>query len=311
MPDLPSAARAVMLRQEGVAARRQLLLRGMDAPSVDRARAAGRLRDLHPGYGIYSMVPTPFLTDDAFLIAAMLATGSRGLASHQTAAYRWGLIPAPPSSIHLATRMDLVPPDGVVVHRTVLRTTDVGRLGRFRTTTVERTLLDLAAGYDLAPLVAALEQAEFLHRRRPEHILAVLRRGHPGSARLREALDRHVPGYGQARSRLERRFRRLLIAHGIRLPDRNRRVGPWTVDCLWADLLVVVELDGGQHDFPGQGGVDARRDLWLRRHGYIVRRYTYKQVFGPDCDLVVADLLAAFAEAGDAQRRAASEVGAA
>jgi hypothetical protein len=33
-------------------------------------------------------------------------------------------------------------------------------------------------------------------------------------------------------SRLERRFRELLIRHGIELPERNQEVGPWTVDCL-------------------------------------------------------------------------------
>ncbi len=169
--------------------------------------------------------------------------------------------------------------------------------GRFRITTVERTLLDLAVRFDMGPLMRALREAEYHHRRRPADILAVLRRGHPGSAKLRRAVELHVPGYGAMRSRLERRFRGLLVEHGIPLPTRNHRLGPWTADCVWLSLKVVVELDGAQHTLPHQAAVDAERDLWLRRNGYIVRRYTWKQVTGPRSREVVADLLDAFAEA--------------
>ncbi len=55
------------------------------------------------------MIPAEMLAPDALLIAAMLATGARGILSHQTAAHRWGIIPAP-HQIHLATRMELIPP---------------------------------------------------------------------------------------------------------------------------------------------------------------------------------------------------------
>ncbi|MTD46138.1 DUF559 domain-containing protein [Conexibacter sp. W3-3-2] len=100
------------------------------------------------------------------------------------------------------------------------------------------------------------------------------------------------PRVGEMRSRLERRFRSLLVRHGIPLPRRNVTLGPWIVDCLWPELGVVVELDGRQHARPGQAAVDARRDLWLRANGYVVLRYTWQQVT-EDSDAVVADLLAA------------------
>lgn len=177
-----------------------------------------------------------------------------------------------------------------------LRPTDVTHDGHFPITTVARTLLDIAIGYRPPLLLRALEEAEFHHDLRPKDVLATLRRGHPGSANLRAALDKHVPGYGEMRSRLERRFRRLLIAYGIPLPERNQRVAPYTVDCLWADLRIVVELDGGQHERDHHAAVDAERDLWLRRIGYVVRRYSRAQVYD-HADEVVADLLDAFAEA--------------
>jgi very-short-patch-repair endonuclease len=173
-----------------------------------------------------------------------------------------------------------------------LRADDVTRNGRFPTTTVPRTLLDLATRYDHRALLRALAEAEFHHDLRPADVERTLRRGHPGSATLRAALDAHVPGRGETKSQLERRFRRLLVRRGIELPLRNAPVGPWTVDCLWPDRRLVVELDGGQHDRPHQADVDRDRDLWLRAHGYVVLRYGHRQL-AEQPDAVVADLLAA------------------
>jgi len=169
---------------------------------------------------------------------------------------------------------------------------DTTHNGRFPTTTVPRTLLDLATGYDRRALLRALAEAEFHHDLRPEDVHRTLRRGHPGSANLRAALAAHVPGHGEVKSRLERRFRRLLIRHGIPLPLRNAPVGPWTVDCLWPEHRLVVELDGSQHARPHQADVDRERDLWLRAHGHLVLRYGNRQIGGQPA-AVVADLLAA------------------
>jgi very-short-patch-repair endonuclease len=94
------------------------------------------------------------------------------------------------------------------------------------------------------------------------------------------------------KSRLERRFRELLIRHGIELPERNQSVGPWTVDCLWPERRVVVELDGRQHERPHQADSDHDRDLWLRRHDYLARRYGKRQIEQQPDD-VIADLLEA------------------
>jgi len=174
--------------------------------------------------------------------------------------------------------------DDVVTHRGV------------RITSVPRTVLDLAVRYEQPALVRVLEQAEFEHDLRPADTLRTLRRGHPGSTRLRAALDVHAPGHGQVKSDLERRFRRLLIKTGVELPLRNEEIGPWTVDCVWPTRRVVVELDGRQHERPHQADIDDDRDLWLRRHGYVVRRYGDKQLT-QQTEAVIDDLLIAFAEA--------------
>jgi very-short-patch-repair endonuclease len=157
-------------------------------------------------------------------------------------------------------------------------------------------VLDLAARYSQPALLKALAEPEFQHDIRPDDIIRTLRRGHPGSANLRAALDAHAPGRGEAKSSLERRFRALLIRHGIELPRRDQPLGPYIVDCIWPEPRVVVELDGRQHARPHQADADDDRDLWLRSHRYVPRRYGTKQV-DHGSDDVIADLLAAFSEA--------------
>jgi very-short-patch-repair endonuclease len=225
-----------------------------------------------------------------------LAAGDGAVLSHGTAAWRWQIIPAPPTKIELAVPRDRTPRPGLTLHRSQLRPEDLILNAPFPSTSVPRTLLDLATRYDQRALLKALAEAEFHHDIRPADIQRTLRRGHPGSANLRAALRHHAPGYGQARSQLERRFRTLLIEQGIELPLRNEPLGAYTVDCLWPDRRVAVELDGRQHQRPHQADSDDDRDLWLRRHGYIARRYGKRQLDEQPAN-VIADLDDAFAEA--------------
>jgi very-short-patch-repair endonuclease len=288
------AVRDLARRQHGIVDRAQLLGAGVSRWTLDRALRTGRLHRIHPG--VYSTLPPEHITEDGLLIAALHATGPESLLSHATAAWRWNLIPAPPTTIELAAPKGRRAPAGVTLHASALRPTDATHHRNLPTTTVPRTLLDLATHYTRTALLRALAEAEFHHDLRPTDVDSTLRRGHPGSANLRAALKAHTPSRGSVRSNLERRFRRLLIRHGIELPARNHRVGPWTVDCLWPDRRVVVELDGRQHERPRQADEDDDRDLWLRRHGYVARRYGERQIAARP-NAVVADLEAAFVEA--------------
>jgi very-short-patch-repair endonuclease len=270
-------------------ARAQLLAAGVSGSAIDRALRSGALHRVH--LGVYAAVAPELLTEEGQLTAALIAAGEGALLSHGTAAWRWRLIPAPPSVMQFAAPQPRKAPNGValfVIRR--WRPGDVTRNGRFPTTSVARTLLDLAIRYEHRALLRALAEAEFQHDLRPADIQPTLRRGHPGSANLRAALAEHAPGHGEVKSELERRFRRLLIRRRIELPLRNEPVGPWTVDCLWPDQQVVVELDGGQHDRPHQADVDRERDVWLRAHGYAVLRYGSRQIDSRPGD-VIADLL--------------------
>jgi very-short-patch-repair endonuclease len=292
------AVRAIARGQAGIAARAQLLAAGVDGSVIGRAVRAGKLHRIHRG--IYATVAPELLTEEGRLVAALLAAGDGALLSHGTAAWRWRIIAAPPSVITLAVpRRRTV--GGLKLHVSGrYRAGDTVLNGRFPTASVPRTLLDLATRYDHRALLRALAEAEFHHDLRPADVERTLRRGHPGSANLRAALKEHAPGHGDVKSQLERRFRRLLIRRAIELPLRNQELGPWTVDCLWRDRRVVVELDGRQHERPHQADSDDDRDLWLRRHGYVTRRYGKRQIDERPDDVVV-DLLDALAR-GHARR---------
>jgi very-short-patch-repair endonuclease len=270
-------------------ARVQLLAAGVGRSAIDRALHAGRLHRVHPG--IYAAVAPELLTEEGRITAALWAAGDGALLGIGTAAWRWRIIPAPPSVMQLVVPRERADIEGLQLHVSRrLRADDITYNAGFPTTTVPRTLLDLAARYDHHALLRALAEAEFQHDLRPADVERTLRRGHPGSASLRAALSAHAPGHGHAKSQLERRFRRLLIRHGIELPERNQEIGPWTVDCLWRPQRVVVELDGRQHERPHQADSDDDRDLWLRRHGYVTRRYGQRQIDERPDD-VIADLL--------------------
>jgi len=289
----PGAVRAIAAEQAGIVTRVQLLAAGVSSSAAHRALRSGRLHRVHPG--VYSTVAPELIAEDGLLIAALHAAGPGALLSHGTAAWRWQLIPAQPTRIELAVPRQRAAPQEVVLHQSKLRPTDTTHHG-LPTTTVARTLLDLATRYSHDALLRALAEAEFHHDLRPADVTATLRRGHPGSANLRAALEAHAPGHGEVRSNLERRFRRLLIRNGIELPLRNQQLGGWTVDCLWPDRRVVVELDGRQHERPHQAASDDDRDLWLRANGYVARRYGQRQV-DERPDAVITDLRSAFAEA--------------
>jgi very-short-patch-repair endonuclease len=271
-----------------VVTRAQLLARGLSGSALDRALRAGRLHRLHSG--VYSQAAPELLSEDALLIAALLAAGDRAIVSHGSAAWRWQIIPAPPTAVELSVPHRRAKLSGVTFYRSqALWPGDVVVERGVRTTSVARTALDLAVRYDHRALVRMLAEAEFHHDLRPDEITRTLRRGHPGSANLRAALDAHAPGHGTVKSELERRFRRLLIKHDIELPLRNEEIGPWTVDCLWPEQRLVVELDGGHHTRPAQATRDDDRDLWLRGHGYTIRRYGEKQLTQQP-DAVIEDL---------------------
>ena len=182
---------------------------------------------------------------------------------------------------------------GVRVHRS----SDTERvwLRGLPVTPVARTLRDAASHMPFDALRRALAEADYRGLLEPAAIEAVLGSGHPGSAALRKALDRHQPRLARTLSVLEERFLALCERSSIPLPEVNVTVAGMMVDALWRREGVAVELDGHlAHDSRAAIERDRRRDLALRANGYRVLRYTWQQVTGGP-EAVAADLLSALA----------------
>ena len=80
---------------------------------------------------------------------------------------------------------------------------------------------------------------------------------------------------------------------------RQAPVGPFIVDFLCLEAWLVVELDGGIH--AEQAEYDARRELYLRRHGLQVLRFRNAQV-SEDRDRVAWTILSACRESDPSHR---------
>lgn len=190
--------------------------------------------------------------------------------------------------------------EGVVVHQhRRLDACDTRILAGIPTTTCERTIIDLAAGLCLSDRLDLVDAAicdgkarrKVLHRRAGE-----LRRGRAGLAAVIAAT---APDAAKNfRSWLEAEADRRWAARGLPPPrwnvplrDERGRIG--IVDAVFADGLVVVELDGLRfHRTPAQRRADNERDRRLALSGRIALRYTYLDIMERP-DEVVAEISAA------------------
>jgi very-short-patch-repair endonuclease len=155
---------------------------------------------------------------------------------------------------------------------------------------VAQALLDYAATAPLKEVRWVLSEAEFKGLLRLDAIDGVLGRGRRGSAKLRLALRRHDPRLGRTKSEVERERFRLCESGGVPVPETNARLGLQTVDGVWWEQKVTVEVDGGRgHWSRAQRDRDHRRDLHKRALGFVPLRYSEYQVFY-EGDLVLADI---------------------
>lgn len=235
---------------------------------------------------------------EAELAEALLYAGPGAMLSHATAAWWWGLIENPPSTINVSTPRRCRNERGVKIHQR--RRCERAWHKRMPVTSVAHTLLDYAATASLNMVRKALANAEYQKLLDIGEVQALLGRGRPGSARLRMALRRHQPRLAHTRSPTEVVFFELCESFGLPLPEVNVRVAGWTVDFLWRDHGLAVEVDPyGNHHTPAQVDRDRRKDLALRSRGLAVHRYSRDQVEQAPAD-VAADILA-----GLRRRRAA------
>jgi very-short-patch-repair endonuclease len=258
--DSPDAVIAlVAARQHGVVSLTQLRDAGIHRSGVQRRLHAGRLHRIYRG--VYA-VGHAGLSSEARWLAAVLACGPGAALSHRSAAELWGMLEISPGPVHVT-----VPEPGgrkqredIRVHRSpsLLKAVTTRRKA-IAVTTPARTLSDLRSTISPGLLRRARRQAEFL--------------GLP--------IGEHARNSDGTRSDLEGRFLRLCRRHRLPEPEVNIRIGPYTVDFLWREQRLVVEIDAyvshrGEQAFED----DRQRDNDLMGRGFEVRRFTNRKVDG-------------------------------
>jgi predicted transcriptional regulator of viral defense system len=273
---------------------------GIDARTLGRLAAAGRLTRLHPG--VYAApgkatAPPSWVT----VAAAVLAVaGPLAALSHRSAAWLWQLLDQPPHPIDvvlpLGTTSRLT---GARVHRSGLAYQPRSRDG-LRLTDPGRTLVDLAgttpkmltgavdravaAGLVRLTDLQAATQAVADHRRR-------------GAAVLRAHLE--WVGYlgAPTPSMLESLMTRIFLHYGLP-PPRAEVIaghdGEYRVDFAYPHLMLAIEVDGYVwHSRRDQVAYDKYRRNQLRVAGWTILEFTWRQVVD-DAAGVAAQILQAY-----------------
>ena len=217
-------------------------------------------------------------------MAAVLACGDEAVLSHRSAAALYGLRPTARTSIDVTVpRPTARSRPGIDVHRVKrLHPDDWTTLDQIPTTTVARTLLDLAEVVRTSDLNKAFEEAE---RRRLVDLssleaLLARSRGRHGLRAVKALCADAKASLAHTQSELEAAFLRFCADHGIPRPQTNVQVGAFTVDALWPTHSLIVELDGyAFHGTTRQAFErDRIRDAELQRAGYRVVRLTWRRL---------------------------------
>ena len=240
---------------------------GLSRPMISRWAARGMLRPIHRGvYAVGHRSPAP----EARWAAALLACGAGATLSHISAAALHGLLLDAGQEVHVTSDAGARRRAGIVVHRARLHRGETVRVKGLRATSLPRTLLDLAAVGVAVDQIIEEAVARRLVSLRSLRAYVERQEGAAGVVALRRA----VCG-PRTRSRLEARFRRWLVAHGLPAPHSNHPIGPYTVDAYWPAAGLVVEVDTlATHGTPLAFERDRRRDAYLAARGLRTIRVT-------------------------------------
>lgn len=246
----------------------QLRACGVTAPVASRWVAEKRLtRVLRGVYTVGHRSPAP----EAFWAAVLLAYGDDAVLSRQAAIANHGL-DRPPRLVTVALpNRSARRQRGVAPHSSppFARDEVVIRKG-LRTTSIERTLLDLAAIGEPVERLVAEATAKRLTSIAKLRAYVERRAGARGAARLRSCIEET-----RTRSKAEAEFARWLRGRGIVVPQMNVEFGPYTLDGLWPDARLVLEIDTfATHGTRKSFEDDRRRDAYTAARGLRTIRVT-------------------------------------
>jgi very-short-patch-repair endonuclease len=253
---------------------------GLSEQAVLRRVRSGRV---HPLYNRVFAVGHTNLPQQARILAAVKACGPEAFASRHSSGELYRIVALGdrrPDVLVLGatTRRH----EGIRVHRTTrLEPRDVSRCQGIPTTSVARTVVDLAADLTYAQLRRATREAQAQRLVSLPQLVETLARLRPcrGAVNLARIL---AAGPAPTRSELEDVVLDLMLRGGLRRPDVNvpirvggRRVVP---DFRWPEQRLVVEADGAKwHDGELAREDDAERQALLEAAGERVLRVRWEQ----------------------------------
>ena len=270
---------ALVDRQWGVVARRQLLALGVASGTVSAWLAAGRLRGLHRGVYAYGHA---HLRAEGRWMAAVLACGPGAALAGRSAAAALDLLPYASATVHVITERALRRRPGIHPHRArSFDARDVTSVSGIPTTSIARTALDLAATEPRHRVERILAQADRQQRYDQRALEDVIARhdGHHGVGAL-TSLIAAVPQL--TRSDLEGLVLEATRARGLTLitdhPIYLPRTGEITVDFYVPEARLVIEADSWKHHRSRASfEADRLRDLELTTLGYRIARITSRR----------------------------------
>jgi predicted transcriptional regulator of viral defense system len=285
-----------------VVTRAQLAALGVGDTGVRDWVQSGRLHRLYRG--VYAVGHDRLRLEGRWL-AAVMACGPGAVLSHRDAAQLWELRQSNAALIDVTvpSRNGRARRKGVRIHRSARLTAgEVTTKDGIPTTTVARTLLDLADVLPKQALRRAVTEAEYRDRLDITAINAAVQ-GNPG--RRGALLMKAVTGkHHRTRSPLEDRFLALIDRYGLEEPETGVWVGPYELDFLWPRAGLVVELDGlAAHKTRAAFDADRLRDRVLWRRGLRTMRLTDAAL---DDEVAVLDDLAQAGVSLDSRSRASA-----
>ena len=276
-------------RQFNRVSRQQLLELGLTQDAIAHRVETGRFVIVEKNV----LAIAPVLEHDdwgCWMGATLTAPGT--VLSHFSAGAAWGAWTSP-RPFETVTRPGSGGPrrlGGIRVYRSSTLAGDCTTLRGIPVTSVERTVLDLAAHVHdsaLARLVRELTRMELTTIQRLADASG-RHTGRRGSRRLGRALQRYK-GLPIARARSGAEVRALEVLHtaGRSMPALNIRIAGEEADLSWASARLIIEVDGGP--FHLDAGEDARKQARWEADGWTVRRISSEDVYGhPDRLLALA-----------------------
>jgi very-short-patch-repair endonuclease len=258
-----------------------LLGLGLDSKAITRRVRDGRLHREYPG--VYA-VGRPATTPLEKASAAVLACGSTAALSHSSALTHWGVWKRWDQPFEVAVLHGNPRPKGITPHRSrSLKRYDTTVHYGIRVTKLARAVLDIAPRLTEDQLPRTVDNALHTPWMTHGHLVDQLLRNprHPGAKRVRAYL---TTGHGPSRSDWERAYPAFCRRYDLPEARLSRRVGRHTVDAIYEDEGLIVELDSWEfHSSKAAFEEDRDRDADNLALGLPTVRLTWERMFNePD-----------------------------